>query len=116
MSKFIATAEIIGECKYDESGVNKVITNHKGEIKTRTWIKTIIITPDEQYVNLTDSNNNLDKLYQGIEITNSDTNYDNVFNDCYEKACEHFNNFTVEGYTILGYKLKEIKELNLPID
>lgn len=112
MSKFIATAEIIGECKYDESGVNKVITNHKGEIKTRTWIKTKIITPDEQYVNLTDSNNNLDKLYQGIEITNSD----NVFNDCYRKACEYFNDFTVEGYTILGYKLKEIKELNLPID
>lgn len=112
MSKFIATAEIIGECKYDESGVNKIITNHKGEIKTRTWIKTIIITPDAQYVDLTDSNNNLDKLYQGINITNDD----NVFNKCYEKACGYFKNFTVEGYTILGYKLKEIKELNLPID
>ena len=112
MSKFIATAEIIGECKYDESGVNKVITNHKGEIKTRTWIETTIITPDAQYVKLTDSNNNLDKSYQGIKITNND----NVFNRCYEIACNHFKNFTVEGYTILGYKLKEIKELNLPID
>lgn len=113
MSKFIATAEIIGECKYDESGVNKVITNHKGEIKTRTWIETTIITPDAQYVELTDSNNNLDKSYQGIKITNSD---DNVFKKCYEDACKYFKKFTVEGYTILGYKLKEIKELNLPID
>ena len=112
MSKFIATAEIIGECKYDESGVNKIITNHKGEIKTRTWIKTIIITPDAQYVDLTDSNNNLDKLYQGIQITNDD----NVFLECYNTACNYFKTFTVEGYTILGYKLKEIKELNLPID
>lgn len=112
MLQFIATAEIIGECKYDESGVNKVITNHKGEVKTRTWIKTKIITPTTEYVDLTDSNNNLDKLYQGIEITNSD----NVFNECYEEACNYFKTFKVKGYTILGYKLKEIKELNLPID
>lgn len=112
MSKFIATAEIIGECKYDESGVNKVITNHKGEVKTRTWIESTIITSSISYTELEDSDNKkLDKSYKGVKDTDDD-----VFNNCFTQACNHFKNITKDGYTILGYKIKEIKELNLPID